>query len=267
MAGHGLLHREHAGVYAVGHATQAPFARETSALLACGDRALLSHASAALVWGLMAEQHGPVDLIFADPGTGRRRAGIRVHRSMLLLDRDMRVHRQLPVTAPARTLLDLASSLDTRALERVLDEALIVRRIVRLAELRDIVGRANGHRGTGPLKQMLERRRRPSITHSEAERRCLELIRAAGLPEPQTQVRIGGYTVDLLWPVERVVFEIDGYAFHTSRSAFDRDRRKDIALKAVGHDANRLSRDQVMKEPYVTIAAIATAVARARSRL
>jgi very-short-patch-repair endonuclease len=106
-------------------------------------------------------------------------------------------------------------------------------------------------------------RKSSPITHSEAERRCLQLIRKAGLPEPKTQVRIAGYTVDLLWPAHRVVFEIDGYNFHTSRFAFDRDRRKDAALKAAAYDPNRLTRDQVMFEPYIAIAAIAAALARA----
>jgi very-short-patch-repair endonuclease len=80
-------------------------------------------------------------------------------------------------------------------------------------------------------------------------------------------VRIGEFTVDLLWPEHRVVFEIDGYSFHTSRSAFDRDRAKDAALKAAGYDPNRLSRDQVMFQPYLALAAIATAIARAAERI
>ena len=109
----------------------------------------------------------------------------------------------------------------------------------------------------------MARRSNSSATHSEAERRCLELIREAQLPEPKTQVRIAGYTVDLLWPDHRVVFEIDGYTFHTSRFAFDRDRRKDAALKAAGYDPNRLSRDQVVFEPYLAVAAISAALARA----
>ena len=103
--------------------------------------------------------------------------------------------------------------------------------------------------------------------HSTAERRCLELIRKAGLPEPLTQVRIGDFTVDLLWPDHRVVFEIDGYLFHTSRRAFDRDRRKDAALKAAAYDPNRVSRDQVMFQPFAVVAEIAAALARAATRL
>jgi very-short-patch-repair endonuclease len=112
----------------------------------------------------------------------------------------------------------------------------------------------------------MERRDGARITHSQAERRCLELIVEAGLPQPLTQVKVGGYVVDLLWPEHRVVFEIDGYTFHTSRSAFDRDRSKDLAVKAAGYDPNRLSRDQVMFQPLLAIAAISDALARASER-
>jgi very-short-patch-repair endonuclease len=145
----------------------------------------------------------------------------------------------------------------------VLDEALVVRKIVSRSQILDILGRANGHAGASMLRALTARRNNSSVTHSQAERKCLELIREAGLPEPETQVRIAGYTVDLVWPDHRVVFEIDGYRFHTSRFAFDRDRRKDATLKSAGYDPNRLSRDQVMFEPYLTVAAISAALARA----
>jgi very-short-patch-repair endonuclease len=262
MARKGLLISEHVGVYAVVHAAPLPLARETAALLACGDRALLSHISAAAAWRIVDLPDGPVDVTVASLGTGRRRPGIALHRSGNLIRRDVRIHEGLPVTSPARTLLDLAGCLDRRSLERALDEALTVRRIVTRAQILDVCDRAGGHAGASGLRS-LAARRNTAITHSEAERRCLELIREAGLPEPRTQVRVAGYTVDLFWPDHRVAFEIDGFRFHTSRSAFDRDRRKDLALKAAGVDPNRVSRDQVVHEPLMTVASIAAALTRA----
>jgi very-short-patch-repair endonuclease len=151
-------------------------------------------------------------------------------------------------------------------LEREVDEALIVLRIVRPGELGDVVARAAGHRGAPLLARLLERRTRETITQSEAERLFLALIRNAGLPEPESQVRIAGFRVDFLWRQERVVFEIDGYRFHTSRRAFDRDRRKDLALKQALYDPNHVSRDQVKHEPLVVLAHVAGALARARMR-
>jgi very-short-patch-repair endonuclease len=169
----------------------------------------------------------------------------------------------LPVTSPARTLLDLAERLRIRDLERALDEALVVLEIVSPAELRAAVKRASGRAGASVLAKLLDRRRSGAITQSKAERRFLELVRAAGLPEPKTQVRIAGFTVDFFWPEQRVAFEIDGYRYHTSRRAFDRDRRKDAAVKAVDVDPNRVSRDQVIHEPLAVLAYVAGALARA----
>lgn len=266
MSARGLLRREHTGVYAVVHSAPVPFARETAALLACGDRAMLSHMSAGALWGLVPSGDGFVEVTLADSRARRSRPGIKLHRSCNTLRRDVRIHEGLPVTSPARTLLDLASCLTLHDLGRALDEALVVLKIVSRSEIRDVLSRANGRRGALALGNLMEQRTDTPITHSEAERRCLELIREAGLPEPKTQVRIAGYTVDLLWPDHRVVFEIDGYSFHTSRFAFDRDRRKDAALKGAGYDPNRLSRDQVMFDPYLAIAAISAALARAARR-
>ncbi|MGN6169331.1 MAG: DUF559 domain-containing protein [Solirubrobacteraceae bacterium] len=264
MVERGLLRREHTGVYAVVSTAPVPLARETAALLACGDRAILSHTSAGAVWELIACTGGPVDVTLADSKARRQRPGIKLHRSGTLLKRDVRIHNGLPLTSPARTLLGLAARLDRRSLERALDEALVVCKVVSRPQVLDVLERANGHAGASMLRALMARRSNSSITHSDAERRCLELIRKAGLPEPQTQARIAGYTVDLLWPAERVVFEIDGYSFHTSRFAFDRDRRKDAALKSAGYDPNRLSRDQVMFESYAAVAAISSALTRAR---
>lgn len=196
----------------------------------------------------------------------RKTPGIRGHRSGCLLERDVRVQQGLPVTSPARTLLDRAATLTIHDLERELDEALIVLQIARREELADVVARTIGHRGTTTLRRLLEHRTHDTITQSEAERLFLALIRKAGLPEPEAQVRLGAYKVDFLWRKERVVFEIDGYRFHTSRGAFDRDRRKDLALKQARFDPNRVSRDQVKHEPLTVLAHVASALARATAR-
>ena len=136
-------------------------------------------------------------------------------------------------------------------------------KIVSPGELRVAVKHARGTEGASVLAKLLDRRRSGAITQSRAERLFLELVCAAGLPEPKTQVRIAGFTVDFFWPDQRVAFEVDGYLFHTSRRAFDRDRRKDAALKAACVDPNRVSRDQVVYEPLVVLACVAGALARA----
>ena len=256
-----LLISVHQSVYVARPAMPVPLGRETAALLACGPSAFLSHASAAGLWSLCDSLTGPVDVTVVRD-RHRKTPGIRGHRSGCLLRRDARVEQGLPVTAPARTLLDRAATLSLHDLERELDEALSVLRIVRREEVQDVITRANGHRGVGPLRTLLKRRTDETITQSEAERLFLALVRRGGLPEPEAQVRLAGYTVDFLWRTERVVFEIDGYNFHTSRRAFDRDRRKDLALKQARFDPNRVSRDQVKYEPFAVLAHVAAALAR-----
>jgi very-short-patch-repair endonuclease len=260
----GRLIREHQCVYRVRPAIDVPLGRETAAILACGANAFLSHASAAALWKFCDPEAGPVDVTVVRD-RHRRTPGIRSHRSGCLLERDARVISGLPLTSPARTLLDRAATLSLHDLGKEVDEALSVGRIVRPGELEDVVARTNGHRGARLLRTVLERRTHETITQSEAERLFLTLVRTAGLPEPETQVRLAGYRVDFLWREERVVFEIDGYRFHTSRRAFDRDRSKDLTLKQAGFDPNRVSRDQVRYEPLVVLAHLAGALARART--
>jgi very-short-patch-repair endonuclease len=192
--------------------------------------------------------------------------GIKAHRTRQLVDRDIRVCEGLPVTSPARTLLDAAEYLTTRELERELDEALTVLRIVRVPELEDVLDRAHGRRGAPLLRRLLTNRTHETVTRLEAEKLFLALVREAGLPEPETQVWIEGFCVDFVWREQRVIFETDGYTFHTSRSAFDRDRREDLVMKAAGWDPNRVSRDQVKYERLTVLAHVAGALARAAAR-
>jgi hypothetical protein len=147
MVDRGFLRREHRAVYALGPDIAVPWARETAALLACAEGCLLSHHTAGVAWGLLPEYDGDVEVIVPGRQTGSPR-GVTVHRTSTLLPRDLRVQLGLPVTSPARTLLDLAGSLGPRALERAVDEAMVTR-VVSAAQLRDIAARAIGRRGAG----------------------------------------------------------------------------------------------------------------------
>ncbi len=263
LIGAGRLLRVHPSVYVVRPAVLVPRGREAAALLSCGPNALLSHSTAASLWNLCGPVDGPVEVTITRR-RHRHTAGICAHRAAGLLPRDVRVQQGLPVTSPARTLLDRATQLTLHDFERELDEALSVLGIVHRDQLRDVVRRMTGHRGAPIMRRLLERRDDGGVTRSEAERLFLALVREAGLPEPETQVRLAGYTVDFLWRKERVGFEIDGYQFHTSRHAFDRDRSKDLALKEEHFDPNRVSRDQVKHEPLKVLAHVIGALARAK---
>ncbi len=264
MLRRGLLEPEHAGVYVLRSAPPVPWGRETSALLACHGGAILSHSSAAAVWGLIPVPDGPVDVTVVGGDSGRKRPGIRVHRAARLLACDTAIHQGLPITSPARTLLDLSSSAPPRIVERALDDALAVLGIVRPKDLEDVVERARYRCGAALFRGLLATRKGGTLTESEAERRFLALIREAELPLPETQVPFKGFRIDFLWRDVGVVFEIDGHKYHSSRRAFNRDRRKDAALKSAALDPNRVARDEVEFRPLYVIGQVATALARAR---
>lgn len=93
----------------------------------------------------------------------------------------------------------------------------------------------------------------------------LELIRAARLPHPAVNAQLGDWEVDFLWSRHRLVVETDGYAFHSSRRAFERDRRKDQELQAAGYRVVRFTWRQIADEPEALIATLATTLAAERT--
>jgi very-short-patch-repair endonuclease len=237
----GRLRRLHRGVFLVGPLI-GPRTHEMAAVLACGPGAVLSHRSAAALWRIRPAWHGPIDVTVA--GTQpRSRRGIRIHRSRAL----EAAHREgVPVTAPARTLLDIAALVSERDLARAVEEAQVLRLTTPNALMAQ-VGR--GRSGSTALKAVLKRGHEPSLTRSEAEALLLELIREAGLPAPETNARLLGYEVDFLWRDAKVVVEVDGFAFHSTREAFERDRRRDARLLAAGYRVVRFTYRQIVAEP------------------
>lgn len=162
----------------------------------------------------------------------------------------------LAVTTPGRTIADVASLLDGENLERVVAEALVQKLVSEL----ELTQRAL----TSPaLRSVL--RRGPAFTRSEAERLLLLLIRQARLPIPRFNVVVEGKRVDAVWDAQRLVLETDGFQFHGTRPAFERDRRRDLALNAAGWRVVRLSWRQLTQEPHAVIAALAAALAHARA--
>jgi hypothetical protein len=261
----GKLWPRHAGVYVVGHNSEVEFGRETAALLAFTNPAGLCLHSAAHIWRLRpAALDAAVDVIFVENRSGGRRQGIHVHRSTILQARDIRIRERLPVTSPARTLLDLADVLTPRQLAKVLDEALATR-IVTMQQIEELLTRAGtGRLGAPILKALLnDRARGRGPSGSRDEDRMYELIIASGLPIPQRNAPVGVYRLDFLWPHHHVALEVDGYPWHTTKTAFERDHRKDAAMKSTGIDLTRVTPDQITEEPLAIIAGLAKALTRA----
>jgi very-short-patch-repair endonuclease len=255
----GALCRLFPGVFSLGHEPLGPWAREAAALLSMGENCVLSHASAAAAWGL-ATHAGDVVHVTVIGRNPRPRPDLQIHRVLRLDPRDVRLRQRLPVTAPARTLIDLAAGVAGDAtLERALAEARIAR-LVSDAELAAAIERAPGRPGAATVRRILELERGHAPTRSEAERRFVALIDAAKLPAPACNVRVEELEVDFLWPAKKLVVEVDGHVFHSHRAAFERDRARDQALVASGHRVIRVTWRQLVDEPLVLVARIAQAL-------
>jgi very-short-patch-repair endonuclease len=254
----GRLHRVHRGVYAVGHPLLLPLARELAAVLASGEGCVISHRSAGVVWGLLEDDGGPVD-VTRPVGGSRSRRGITCHRDRLEAG-DVVIRSGLPLTSCARTLADIASTAGGR-LARAVNEAYVGRLVTR-----EELAAVSHRRGAGPLRVLLAAESEPRITRSEAERRLLRLVASAGLPTPRTNVSIAGVEVDVLWPEQRLVVEVDGFAFHGTRAAFERDRARDARLQALGYRVVRVTWRQVTDERHRVVAAIAGALGAGTTR-
>jgi very-short-patch-repair endonuclease len=252
----GRLYPEHRAVYGVGVPVTTPRARDIAAVLAVGPSAALSWASAVALLELIPGS-GPAVRHVSVAGRDCRLSTVRVHRVGELPAHERTVVHGIPTTTALRTLLDLAAT-DTpdHLLQRALNEAQ-VRRLLKASDISTLRNRPGARR----LRALVEQ---PTLTRSEAERRALALIRQAQLPTPETNVKIHGHEVDLLWRDQGLVVEIDGYAFHGTRQAFERDRRRDADLERAGLHVIRLSWRMLADEPLAAVALIATALTSRR---
>jgi very-short-patch-repair endonuclease len=167
------------------------------------------------------------------------------------------VHENIPVTTVPRTLCDIAARLDVDALERAFDRADLLNRTDPLSVL-DLMQRHPGRPGARALRAVLARRQGPVLTRSDLEDRFLTFLRRSGLPRPrvnqQVQTRLGRLEVDFLWQRAGVAAELDGYAVHGARGAFETDRRRDRALAAAGWQVVRITWRQLHDEPEILAA-------------
>lgn len=259
----GFLRPLHRGVYAVG-SVQSDDAPEAAAALACGDGAWISHASSGQLWRVYEKRRRlPIDVTVVAPHAPRRR-GIRIHRVQSLQRDEVTRLRGIPITTPARTLLDLSAELPSRELEQAIAVAERARAGTQ-RRLALLLARYPSRAGTPKLRELLDGSRNPALTRSEAEERFLALVKKAKLPRPETNVQLHGYELDFLWRDERLVVEIDGFAFHSDRAAFEADRLRDADLAAHGIQVMRITWRQLMEEREATLVRLVQALA-ARSQ-
>jgi very-short-patch-repair endonuclease len=210
-----------------------------AAVLACGEGAVLSHGSAAVLWGLLRPLDGPIDVsVPSSAGRGKRK-GIRLHRcpSLTASVPDLRgssrpslttVRNRIPVTTVPRTIEDLQGSVPDH----------LHRRAIRQAEL------------VGYSLPATETDR----TRSDLERDFLRLCRDHDLPSPEVNVPIGHLTVDFLWRAERLVVETDGYRYHSGSVSFEDDHARDLHLRRRGLTVHRYTGAQLRNHPAEVVA-------------
>jgi very-short-patch-repair endonuclease len=242
----GRLHRIHRGVYAVGHTGLSPQAECLAGVLARGHKALLSHRSAAWLWGIERGFVRPVEV--SVPWRGRGRQPLHVHHCPALREEDATSIDGIPVTAVPRTLLDLAASAPPRRLERGVESTERLG-LLDLGQVERLLEDVKGHAGRGRLRRALTIYHDPSFTRSAGERRLLALIRKAGLPRPAVNTFVEGFELDMYWEMERFAVELDGWEAHRTRAAFESDRLRQEELKLADIEMIRVTGRRLQSQP------------------
>jgi very-short-patch-repair endonuclease len=197
-----------------------------AAVLACGDGAVLSHDSAAALWGWRRWPKVPE----VTSSSQRRHTGIRSHRTRSLPRQDRTRQLGVPVTSPERTIRDLQPRLTRKQFTRMVKDAWLQRRL-----------------GKAAVTRLLGYPAEP--TRSEFEEVFRRFCRKFGLPVAETLVIVHGFEVDALFVTQRLVVELDGWEFHNDRPAFASDRERDADLLDFGYPTVRITWDRLHETP------------------
>jgi len=198
-----------------------------AAVLACGPDAALSHRSAGALWRILTRWHAPTGVTTP---TKRSHPGIHVHRSQ---HADATTHYGIPVTTPARTLVDLADVLTPKQLTRAVNEAQ-VQHLITPAELTTLFTRYPGRRTSQLTPEQ-------GATRSHLEDRFTRFLKRHHLPLPERNQLIAGHEVDAVYRAQKLIIELDSRQFHTTPQAFEQDRDRDADLLNAGFSTLRIT--------------------------
>lgn len=240
----GRLYREYRGVYSVGCPAVTPHERAMAAVLACGPGAVLSHGSALALWGIWKRWDFPIHVTIAGD---RRPKGIRVHRVSRLDRGDVTRQHGIPVTTLARALLDMAPGMTAKSLTRAVNDGRLSRH-VSLDALAGVIATHPYHRGVSRLKAAVGLAgERP--TRSGLEDSFPTFCKRYGLPIPQMNAIVCGYEVDALFAAQKLIVELDGWPFHSSRRSFEDDRKRDAETLVAGFATLRITAERYAADP------------------
>jgi hypothetical protein len=258
----GRLHPVHRGVYAVGRRHLTREGRWMAAVLACGPDAALSHRSAAALSGI-GDEHPDYIEISVGRRCRHRRSGLRVQSRPAMSAGDVTTRMNIPLTRPARTLVDLATAVGPKTLERAVNEA-DKRDLIDPESLRTALDSYAGQPGVRPLRALLDRQTF-RLSDTELEVLFRPIAATAGLPTPLTKEMVNGFEVDFYWPDLGLVVETDGWRYHRTASAQTRDALRDQTHTASGLTPLRFSHYQVKHEPQHVRDVLARTAANLRS--
>jgi very-short-patch-repair endonuclease len=264
--GGGLWERILPGVYRIAGAPATGRQAALAGVLWAGEGAVVSHRAAGALWSIAGAETTRVE-VTVPYARARRHAAVRVHRTGAMPTLDQSEVHGIPVTSPARTIIDLGSVLRGEDLEAAVEDV-FRRRLCRPAflewRLRELGGK--GRAGAGELAAMLGRRGDDvAALEYRLEVKMWRLLAGSGLalPERQYTVRADGtwYRLDFAWPDGKIAVEGDGYDSHGGRLAFVRDHRRLAALGAAGWRVLPFTWEQVTREPQRVVAQVRQALA------
>jgi hypothetical protein len=255
----GRLYLAFAGVYSVGRPLLTPLERAAAAVLACGDGAVLSHIAALALWGFIRDWP---ERLHVTTSANRRPAGITVHRSTTLTRRDKRRHHGIPVTSPARSLLDAAPHLPPQKLRRAVNDALHSPFLNR-SHLAEVCLRYPRHPGVKFLAEFVDTADGP--TRSTWEDTFVPFCERFGLPRPLINTKVLGYEADAYFEAERLIVELDSWEFHRDRAAFERDRNRDADMLTAQIATVRITWTRISHTPVAEANRLEKILARRRA--
>jgi very-short-patch-repair endonuclease len=255
----GLLVTEHPGVYRFGHAAPSTEATYLAAVLAAGDEAFLARRAAGHLMRLLRGSPPPPELIARNE---RRIKGIKVKRSRGLDPRDTTIWNGIPCTTVARTLVDLAACLDDYELGRAWHQARVLYR-TEPADVEVVLARRPNSKGAKELRAIM---RGKPISLSKLERAFIGLCKEHDFELPETNRIVGGRFVDCRWPKHKLTVELDSYRYHSSRHAWEQDRKRERQARARGDDFRRYTSDDVFEDPRALLHELSPIVGLRRKR-